>query len=305
MKDFKPILLLTIFFLLNLSCNNEPQVKEAKEPEILGSLKEVMPPKQKRIYKAFDRTKNVKKLEEKIRKGAPISIHLRVPLCDNDHQGIVPVSEKLGNGLDLRHNLYWGAKYGVKNYFKNISPWTLLESKKDINEHILERLIFYRQHSNKARTYLIADAYRGDKMEACLKDFIHSIAGKLPEEIKVGNELIKISSDADLLVFNGHNGLMEHDIEFVETEDENIRDVSVIGCISHEFFVDHLKHSKGYPLLMTTNLMAPESYVVGAVIDAWVGLKDEQEIRKEAGKSYHKYQKCGLKGATRLFKTGW
>lgn len=305
MKDFKPILLLALLFLLNLNCSPETKGEETKGSGALAILKEALQPAQKKEYKAFDRAGNIERLAEKIKNGTSISIHLRVPLCDNENQGIVPVSQKLGDGLDLRNNLYWGARYGVKNHFKNISSWKLLASKKDLDQNILERVIFYKEYPNKAKVYLIADAYRGDKMKGCLEDFIHSISGNLKEEIKVGDELIKISSGADLLVFNGHNGLMDYNIDFVETADEKVRDVSVIGCISHEYFVDHLKHSKGYPLLMTTNLMAPESYVVNALIDAWVMLKETEAIRQEAGKAYHKYQKCGIKGATRLFKTGW
>ena len=39
------------------------------------------------------------------------TIHVFVALCDNEHQGIVPVPEKIGNGKDPANNLYWGAGY--------------------------------------------------------------------------------------------------------------------------------------------------------------------------------------------------
>jgi len=35
------------------------------------------------------------------------TIHVFVALCDNVNQGIVPVSAKLGNGQDIKGNLYW------------------------------------------------------------------------------------------------------------------------------------------------------------------------------------------------------
>ena len=34
-------------------------------------------------------------------------------------------------------------------------------------------------------------------------------------------------------------------------------------------------------------------------------LQDEEKIHHAAGSAYNQYQKCGLKGAKRLFKTGW
>ncbi len=304
MKNFKSIIPLTLFCFITCSCSTENTAKVSNAPDTLNIQKEVEQQANK-TYTTFERQDNVQKLKAKIDKGTPITIHLLVPLCDNKNQGIVPVSRKLGNGRDLRNNLYWGAMYGIKNYFKNKSSWTFIRSSKNIDNNILERIILYREYPNKAKTYLIADAYRGDKMKACLADFLNSVAGIVKEEIIIEEDTIKLGSHADLLVFNGHNGLMDYEMEFVETADEKVRDVAVIGCVSHKYFVDHLKHAKGYPLLMTTNLMTPEAYVANSLIDSWIMLKEENEIKEAIGKSYHKYQKCGLKGASRLFRTGW
>jgi hypothetical protein len=41
-------------------------------------------------------------------------VHVFVALADNQHQGIVPVPAKLGNGDSPLTNLYWGATFGVK-----------------------------------------------------------------------------------------------------------------------------------------------------------------------------------------------
>lgn len=51
----------------------------------------------------------------------PRTIHVFVALCDNVNQGIIPVPTMLGNGRDPRNNLYWGAAFGVKNFFKKQS----------------------------------------------------------------------------------------------------------------------------------------------------------------------------------------
>jgi hypothetical protein len=48
-------------------------------------------------------------------------IHVFVALCDNKYQGIVPVPAKIGNGQDPLNNLYWGAAYGIKSFFKKIN----------------------------------------------------------------------------------------------------------------------------------------------------------------------------------------
>ncbi|HBH24362.1 MAG TPA: hypothetical protein DDY13_13175 [Cytophagales bacterium] len=46
------------------------------------------------------------------------TIHVFVALCDNEHQGIVPVPNTLGNGKDPNSNLYWGAAQTYNNYQK-------------------------------------------------------------------------------------------------------------------------------------------------------------------------------------------
>ena len=92
------------------------------------------------------------------------------------------------------------------------------------------------------------------------------------------NQAIEIGAAADLLLFNGHNGLMDEEVDFLQSVDGKIRDVSVIGCISYDYFEEPLKMAKGYPLLMTTNLMAPEAYVMESVIETWANLEKEDDI---------------------------
>jgi hypothetical protein len=45
-----------------------------------------------------------------------------VALCDNEHQGIVPVPEALGRGDDPATNLYWGAMYGLRTLLQKPDP---------------------------------------------------------------------------------------------------------------------------------------------------------------------------------------
>ena len=50
---------------------------------------------------------------------------------------------------------------------------------------------------------------------------------------------------------------------------------------------------------------APEAYTLKAAVDGWILNEDGEKIRRRAAEAYHKYQKCGLKGALNLFATGW
>ena len=114
-----------------------------------------------------------------------------------------------------------------------------------------------------------------------------------------------MGSGADLIAVNGHNGLMDVDVDAPASMDRQPKDAVAIACISHDYFREPLANAGGYPLLCTTGLMAPEAYVMRAILDGWGGGKTPAEIRKAAGAAYHKYQKCGINGATNLFRTGW
>lgn len=49
-------------------------------------------------------------------------------------------------------------------------------------------------------------------------------------------------------------------------------------------------------------LMAPEAYTLTVAIEAWVKTGDAASVREAAAQAYHKYQKCGIKAARRLFR---
>lgn len=59
-------------------------------------------------------------------KSSPRVVHVFVALADNQHEGIVPVTAALANGSDPARNLYRGAAFGIKSYFKASHDWGLL-----------------------------------------------------------------------------------------------------------------------------------------------------------------------------------
>jgi len=188
----------------------------------------------------FGRESAVARRLAKVAAGEPLVVHVFVPLCDNEHQGIVPVSARLGNGLSLRDNLYWGAKYGVANHFRELSPWRQRLRRDSVTDDILQRLVCERTYANGARVILVADAYRGDRMQACVHDFLLACAGADGGKIRVEDVDIPLGGAADLLVFNGHNGLMDVSEAYHFGEGETIREAAVIACASAAYFREHL-----------------------------------------------------------------
>jgi hypothetical protein len=231
------------------------------------------------------------------------TVHVYVALCDNKYQGIIPVPKRLGDGEDARNNLYWGAACGVKTFFKRSRDWKLLYSIENLNNYVLERCIFKHRFES---VLLVADAYKGSEIKRALIDFLESTAGHNGIEMRIGNYLIKCGGKSNLIAYVGHNGLMDFNLErYPERKNADSREVIVLACKSKIYFEQAMKSTGAYPLLWTTGLIAAEAYTLKGAIDGWILNESNNKIRLRAARSYHRYQKCGLKAAKNTFVTGW
>lgn len=235
------------------------------------------------------------------------TVHVFVALADNQHQGIIPVPARLGNGLDAEHNLYWGAAGGVKTFFARSPDWRLIHCAPKPKMQVLERCVFKHRDQD---VYLVADAYRGDEIRQAILDFFNAAAGvtqesiPLPAPSRVSNLVVYGASN--VVVYIGHDGLMDFQLSPVpKKKDDRHRHAIMLACASKQYFSEALRASGAYPLLWTTNLMAPEAYTLKGALDGWIVGETNELIHERAAAAYDKYQKCGLRGARRLFATGW
>lgn len=230
-------------------------------------------------------------------------IHVLVALCDNENQGIVPVPKHLGDGEDPKRNLYWGAAYGVKTYFSKSKSWEKVAEIENPKENVLERIIFKHKQKN---VYLVADAYRGIKIKETINDFVSATSGEGLENIKVGDKQLQILGSADIISFVGHNALMDFDLDkTIVKKDDDEREAIILACASKQYFTKHLKKTSAKPLLWTSNLMAPEAYILHDALEGWINGETDEQIQTRAAKAYAKYQKISLRSAKRLLVTGW
>ena len=233
----------------------------------------------------------------------PKTIHVYVALCDNLNQGIVPVPKSLGNGQSPKSNLYWGALYGVKTHFKRSADWDLVKTLESPNSKILERVLFKHRTTN---TYLLADAYDGAFIKQTTIDFLKASSGDLKEKITYNDTSLDFGGSAGLMAYIGHDGLMEFNLDVsLKPCDEGKRDAIMLACISKNYFGPYLEKTGAHPLVWTTGLMAPEAYTLKWAIDGWILGESDLEIRERAAAAYHKYQKCGMRGARNLLVTGY
>ena len=239
--------------------------------------------------------------------GRPIIVHVIVALCDNENQGIVPVGKKLGNGQEPSDNLYWGAAYGVRSYMTGKGKWKRVKADTLSDTGILERIVLKKSISRSGKTvttYIIAEAWDGSRIKEAMQRFMDMSAGgegmTLPLD---GTDTIRAGGEAHLIAYVGHNGLMEFRPDRYPAADTTRppRSALALACASKPYLLQPLQYAGAHPLLLTTNLMAPEAYSLDAAIAGFVAGKKTDAIHTDVAKAYNTYQKCGLTGAKRLF----
>lgn len=277
-----------IFLIFSFLLNGCPQAQTNEPNDVLNNAKTETSEKPEKILK--------------IQNSAKV-IHILVALCDNVNQGIVPVPAFLGNGEDPAKNLYWGAAYGVKTFFGKSPNWTKLAEFKNPKEDVLERIVFKHKTQD---VYLIADAYRGSKMRETINDFFSAVSGKTIENIGLKDLTLQISGSSNLIAFVGHNGLMDFKLENQPSKKDNDkREAVILACASRQYFAEPLQKTGATPLLWTSNLMAPEAYILHDALEGWIKGENNEQIRNRAASAYSKYQKISLKASRNLLVTGW
>ena len=248
------------------------------------------------------------RVEQDAKKGTPLVLHVTVALCDNASQGIVPVPSFLGNGDDLRQNLYWGASLGVRSYFAS-HGWKRVEQRSNKAGAILERIVFRREVAIGGRSttiWAVADAWRGREIRSAIAEFMQHAAGEHAVDVVVeekGKSLTLHAGGASHLVaYVGHDGLMEFDVAEPQPRTARRPAAVVLACVSRHYFGAYLQRIGTPMLVMTSGLMAPEAYTLDAVARSWFSNGSVTEAREAAAVAYDRHQKCGLRAARRLFE---
>lgn len=105
---------------------------------------------------------------------------------------------------------------------------------------------------------------------------------------------------AALVVYIGHNGLMDFDLPEVPGQGPG-RDALVLCCMSEQYFGVRLKDCGARPLLLTTQLMYPGAFILREALAGWIRGEEVAEIRERAARAYAENQRIGLKAARGVF----
>lgn len=240
----------------------------------------------------------------------PIVIHVIVALCDNHHQGIVPVSAKLGNGQDARNNLYWGAMYGVRSHLLRTAGWRLLTENIHDNDSILSSLAAIKRMprgEDSVTVCLMAEAWDGRYIRGATMRFLDMAGGAIRDTTRLNLDgdtlLVPSGGNAHIVCYVGHNGLMDFTPTRTPIMDSAapVRSAVALACASKHYFLSILQDVGAHPLLLTTGLMAPEAYTLATVIRSFVSGDSDEHVVVAAADAYAKYQKCSSNSARRLF----
>jgi hypothetical protein len=237
--------------------------------------------------------------------GKPLVAHVIVALADNEHQGIVRIPSTLGDGDRPQSNLYWGAMYGVKGFMKRSAEWRAVPQPASSDPRVLDRVLFRRDVTRDGRSaivYLLAEAWQGRQIAAATGRFLEMTRGQHVETVRVDGRDIAAGGAAHLVAYVGHNGLMDFAVPEVGPggKGDSPRVAVVLACES-DFYFSTLIRPHAAPLVTTASLMAPEAYVLDAVVVSWFAGAAPRDVVEAAAGAYGQYQKIPIRSARRIF----
>ncbi len=213
------------------------------------------------------------------------TIGVFVALADNEHQGIVKVPDAIGKGDDPDKNLYWGTADGLKGFFGRSKDWKLTQATNTNTNSFILRTNVYKH--TRHPVVLNAFAYKGEAISKCIKDFENAIS----------------SGTYDMVVYIGHNGLMDFTIPIPNKTSDKVKapDCVVLCCKSEQYFKERIYSAGGRPVLLTSQFMYPGAFILHAIVDDWIAKKSLSNIRSSAGAAYARNQNISKKAGTGVF----
>ena len=259
------------------------------------------------------------KTAKDIKEGKPLVISQYVAFCDNKYQGIVPVSKNLGNGNNTETNLYWGAGFGYRNFFKKDERWKLVHSEK-AGKIIAQLLVFSRMVQPSGawekngikkpfNAYLIILGYKGKYIRKTVEDYLGALMGRSDFSLGLSNDkVIHGGSQSHLVAYAGHNYLMDLNdtgMRMIEkarkTSGKTAKAAMILACKSSQYFTPGICGKNVAVLVLTKDFMAPEAYTASAAYDAILYGQGQNSVLEGAVRAYARYQKISIRTAKRMF----
>lgn len=237
----------------------------------------------------------------------PLVIHVIVPLCSNDQ--IDCGSPAAGLAGNLRTNLYWGALFGHRRFFdRKQSEFTRIDVARGKGP-LLERVVYRRMiaapgpmgmEGKTVEQIVVIDAYHGDSIDQAVDMFWHRATKGGVVFFRDGDKDREVR--VSVAGYAGHNRLMDGiRLPAVPKDGASAIPSFVLACASEQYFGPALRAAGSETLVMTRTLMAPEGYVLDAVVRAIGDHAPRVQIRASAVRAYAKWQKLSESVAGTIF----
>lgn len=155
---------------------------------------------------------------------------------------------------------------------------------------LLRETVIARTHPADTRSVTVTlKAYHGAAIDQALAAFLRAAAGE---------------SSADLVIWMGHDRLMDvASAPVVRASGTRKVPAIVLACESEQYFGPVLRELDVPMVAMTRTFMAPEAYLLEAVLEAvrGHGVLARAAVREALVSAYAKYQKLSLRAAGSVF----
>lgn len=255
--------------------------------------------------------------------GAPLVIHVTVPLCSNAQ--INCGASWAGQPGRLSTNLYWGAIFGAWRIFDGKrSGWTQVEITQG-DEVYLERGVYRRnvsaRHWNLKRCagvaqcqieqIVVLQAVHGAHIDQAIDDlWARATSGStlsfIDPALPSGEQKRRVR--LHVAGYAGHNRLMDGKRlpgpppPEEKTKTKAAVPAFVLACYSDRYFTASLTGAGSSNLVSTQTLMAPEGYLVDAVAKGLGENDSATQLRERTIRTYAKWQRISVGQARRTFQ---
>jgi hypothetical protein len=244
-----------------------------------------------------------------VRAGKPLVTVVIVPLCSNEQ--IDCGSGPAGRPGDLATNLYWGAMFGARRHFeRKRSAWERLDlqlASEVAGDGALERVV-YRRRARAAgwgaagaiEQIVVLEAVHGAQIDRAVDRFWSLATGgarvRFRDRGRARSERVHVAGYA------GHNRLMDgKQLPAAPPRRDASVPSFVMACYSESYFDASLRSAGSTPLLTTRALMAPEGYVIDAMVRGLGDNLSPSAVRDGVVREYAKWQRLSVGVASTMF----
>lgn len=235
-------------------------------------------------------------IAERVRTLGVLTVHLLVPLCHEDQ--IACGGMRAGDPDDLGHNLYWGAVFGHDRFLSRKASAMRRIGRGEASGHRLARAVFGQSfpgapfgRSLPFELVVVLDAHHGDAIDV--------VVDELFVEAERGGEVAFTAADGgkhrhavDVVGFAGHNRMLDgkQPPPRVPERERAPLPSFVLACRSHQTFASPLAERGSRLLVAARDLMAPEGYVVEAIVGGLARNEPAPALRRRAVDAYARWQ---------------